>query len=216
MPRQIVILGMHRSGTSMVAGVLQRLGVSMGEYMLGSDVSNPAGHYEDIEFLRINKAILAHAGGNWRNPPSHEAIMSVHKFDAQMAALVAKRDAAHELWGWKDPRTCLTLCKWAPLLSEPVYVSVERDLDSVARSLMRRNRMTNEEALALDKVYWDRADDTLAAVEGRKLWVCYDDALLVPERCVEDLARGLGVDPTADAVAFIDPALDHSKVPTCV
>lgn len=211
MPRQVVVPGMHRSGTSMVAGVLHRLSVFMGERMLGSDMSNPTGHYEDLEFLAINKAILHAAGGSWRHPPSHEVIMSVTRYDQQMVDLVARRDAEHELWGWKDPRTCLTLDKWAPLLSKPTYFVCHRRPHAVMFSLMQRNRMSWTEAGFLLREYEARM-----IRDGVLYYLQYEQMLEDPKDAVRFMAGRLGLEPTPSAVAFIDPALDHSKVPTCV
>jgi hypothetical protein len=215
MSRQIVVPGMHRSGTSMVAGVLQRLGVFMGEHLLGADISNPSGHYEDLEFQQINKAILRAAGGSWRHPPSHDAIMAVHAYDRHMEGLVAKRDREHELWGWKDPRTCLTLCKWAPLLSQPMFVFVDRNPEAIQQSLMRRNGMSAEEADELDAIYCDRTMDVLALYEDAEILVPYEQVLMRPKLWVALIAGELGLSPTSEAIAFIDPSLDHSRVPTC-
>lgn len=209
MPRQVVVPGMHRSGTSMVAGVLQRLGVFMGEHLQAADSSNQRGHYEDLEFQRINKAILRDAGGSWRHPPSHEAIMGVTKYDRQMADLVARRDAEHEIWGWKDPRTCLTLAKWAPLLSDPIYLICQRRPHGVVFSLMARNHMGQMEAAQLSREYAKRLGD----LDGRVIW--YESALREPIKFVHWLADHVGASYSMKAVAFIDPSLDHSRIPTC-
>ncbi|MCK4816954.1 hypothetical protein KA005_14390, partial [bacterium] len=61
----IIILGMHRSGTSIVANMLHRIGISMGEDLLKSDKFNPNGYYEDADFLGINKGILTNSEGTW-------------------------------------------------------------------------------------------------------------------------------------------------------
>lgn len=73
--KEVIILGMHRSGTSMVAGVLSRVGINMGKVMLGKTPSNPLGHFEDEDFYNLNRKILEFAGGNWRNPPNEEDIL---------------------------------------------------------------------------------------------------------------------------------------------
>ncbi len=197
----------------MVAGVLQRLGVFMGEHLQSADISNAKGHYEDLEFQAINKAILAAAGGSWRHPPSHEAIMSVTKYDRQMADLVARRDAEHELWGWKDPRTCLTLEKWAPLLSDPTYVVCHRRVHGVVFSLMQRNHMSEMEAVSLLRTYMQRIE----GIDALERW--YDKAVMDPIdfviRLTVDLGLSVGGQALRAADAFIDPALDHSRVATC-
>ena len=73
--KDVIILGMHRSGTSMVSGLLTNLGVDLGEDALGPLISNPRGHFEDGDFLGLNNAILAAAGGTWDDPPAAPAIL---------------------------------------------------------------------------------------------------------------------------------------------
>lgn len=63
----VIILGMHRSGTSIIAGVLHTLGVYMGNKFIGAHWSNLLGHFENIEFVRLNDKILKNAGGSWDN-----------------------------------------------------------------------------------------------------------------------------------------------------
>ena len=55
---QIVVLGMHRSGTSLLSSILRRMGVNMGTNFLNEDYWNPYGYWEDKDFLWINKGIL--------------------------------------------------------------------------------------------------------------------------------------------------------------
>ena len=66
----IIVLGGHRSGTSCVAGIIHRLGVPLGEHLLGPGVGNPVGHFEDLAFYHLHRLIL---GENrdpkaWRYP----------------------------------------------------------------------------------------------------------------------------------------------------
>ena len=67
----VCIIGMHRSGTSMVANLLRRHGLSLGpdECLLGANESNQAGHFEHAGFVEINEALLKQLGGSWDNPP---------------------------------------------------------------------------------------------------------------------------------------------------
>ena len=66
----IIVTGMHRSGTSMVAGILKLCGVYFGDNLLHPQQENPKGFFEDLEFLEINKEILACSGGSWFEPPN--------------------------------------------------------------------------------------------------------------------------------------------------
>ena len=73
--KTIVILGMHRSGTSMLAGILEKLGISMGKSTIEKSINNPFGYFEDYEFLDLNQRILKDASGSWKNPPLRDHIL---------------------------------------------------------------------------------------------------------------------------------------------
>ena len=70
MIRTFVVLGMHRSGTSLTAGGLEKIGIDMGDNQLGANQWNPLGHFENVDFVGLNDRILNTAGGNWLDPPS--------------------------------------------------------------------------------------------------------------------------------------------------
>jgi hypothetical protein len=68
---QITIIGMHRSGTSLVAGLLGLAGAYLGpeDDLMAANVSNPKGYWENLGFVRFNERILEHFGGAWHDPP---------------------------------------------------------------------------------------------------------------------------------------------------
>src|SRR5262245_13691335 len=117
----ICIIGMHRSGTSMVTHLLKLCGLALGAdaKLIGSDVGNVEGHFEHIDFLKINEAILAYFGGSGANPPSlkmgWEAENEIAQLAGQARVLVDSfSDYTH--WGWKDPRTTLLLPFWKKII----------------------------------------------------------------------------------------------------
>lgn len=159
--KTFVILGMHRSATSLIAKSINTQ-ISMGDNLLPPDKSNPHGHFEDLDFLSINKRILRSAGGNWRNPPTHKAILSQSpKFEQEIKNLIQSKNKNSKLWGWKDPRTSLTIPLFHNHLSNPHYIYIQRDPNSVAQSLHRRNNIPIEEGLYLYKIYNKRIKDFL-------------------------------------------------------
>ncbi|KSW10770.1 hypothetical protein CF15_08305 [Pyrodictium occultum] len=143
--KTIIVLGMGRSGTSMVAGILHILGVNMGERLLGAHWSNPLGHFEDLDFVELNEEILRAAGGSWDNPPAREAILAVApRFYDRIRPLAEEERRRHEVWGWKDPRTSLTVELYLPHLENPYFIVCHRDWEAIARSLKRRDGMSIE------------------------------------------------------------------------
>ena len=104
-PTCIVVLGMHRSGTSLVAGLLRRLGVNMGASFRKPDRHNDLGYFGDLDWLSLNKALINDAGGRWFNPPNEEDVDNALDV-GRVEALVQARSG---LWGFKDPRTVFTI-----------------------------------------------------------------------------------------------------------
>jgi hypothetical protein len=158
-PGEFIVLGMHRSGTSMVSGVLNRLGVDMGEDLPGRQISNPLGHFEDGDFLDLNTRILALAGGSWDNPPSEQEILSVgESLSGEIKNLIYRRRQSYpdKSWGWKDPRTSLTIRLYLPYLNNPFMIWCQRDPGEIARSLEKRNDLSREVSLNLIALYHAR------------------------------------------------------------
>ncbi len=206
-PRQIVVLGMHRSGTSMIAGMLLRMGVMMGDDLIAADWSNPAGHYEDRAASQINRGILEMAGGSWRDVPSQNDIDLVYLRDCEMAWFAEMRNKWDNLWGFKDPRTLLTLAHWDKYLSNPLYVLVSRDRRAIAKSLYRRNGIEEAEAFALIERYVSRFD--LVRHDRETITFEYEGVLRYPGRESKRLSDRLGVPYCKAATEFIDASLNH-------
>lgn len=157
--KTIVILGMHRSATSLIAKSLHIAGCSMGDDLLGPSASNPWGHWEDKDFLHLNDRILGAAGGSWDKPPPESEILKIGGlFDGEISKKVqAKNDSAKAyVWGWKDPRTTLTIRLFHRYLTNPVYVSCVRDPLEVGKSLEGRGDMGREAGRVLAREYNSR------------------------------------------------------------
>jgi hypothetical protein len=134
----LVICGMHRSGTSLVASLLQAVGLAIGCEVAAPGLGNPRGHFEDPDFLELHESMLAARGescfsiGENFEPPTDA------RFTRRTQELIAAR-GAQPLWGWKDPRTCLFLDHWERFLPEARYLFLYRHPVDVALSLWRRN-----------------------------------------------------------------------------
>lgn len=184
MALQLVICGMHRSGTSLVTSVLREAGLDIG---LKGDVvpepGQPRGHFEDRDFHGLHEAILAAAGHTCFTADEAAIAVVPPVFEERARALVAAR-AGLPFWGWKDPRTCLFLDLWDGLLPRARYLFLYRHPVDVALSLWRRN--TEVEL---------REDPWLAF----RAWELYNRRLLAlrdryPERCFVAHAPALAAD----------------------
>ena len=147
---------MHRSGTSMVARILSECGVYLGESdeLLPPAKDNVAGHFEHQEFVQLNDDVLATLGGAWDVVPPRYAIWRRRRLEplrARAASLV-ERMRPHAPWGWKDPRTSLTLPFWLDVVPDLRLVVCVRDVVEVERRdvLVPRHVVLGDQAQAVD------------------------------------------------------------------
>jgi hypothetical protein len=165
----VVVLGMHRSGTSAVARAVNLLGVPFGDgRIVPVTLGNPMGHWESWELQEINDEVLAAFGGSWAGPPT---LAKGWELDPRLDALclgaseVWRAVHSSDGWVWKDPRTCLTLPFWRRIagLEGPAIV-IYREPGSVAASLARRDGFSDLVSTAL----WERYNR--AALESIAGW----------------------------------------------
>lgn len=197
--KTVIVLGMHRSGTSMIAGVLHCLGIFMGGRLLGRSEYNPFGHFEDIRFIELNDRILAAAGGDWLHvPAADEILMQADAFQAEIQRLLATDRAGS--WGWKDPRTCLTLDLFFPYIENPNFIVCHRDADEIAASLHKRDGLPLDRGLALKAVYDRRMEEFFARHPGLpRLDLDYRETLNNPQASVQEIVEFLSLETDADA-----------------
>ena len=155
--KTFIVLGMHRSATSLIAKGLYDNEVSIGDKLIGPHPSNPYGHWEDIDFVRLNDEILSASGGSWDKPPEEKSIIEVSSlFEGKIEKLI-KEKQKEPFWGWKDPRTTLTIRLYLKYLEDPHFIVCFRDPAEVARSLARRDKwITRGRALELARIYNER------------------------------------------------------------
>lgn len=150
---QIITLGMHRSGTSLVSSIVSRLGVNVGDKLLGAHPSQRHGHWEDVDFYELNMDILKSAGGNWSSPPPERRILEQGpKFNARIKNLVSQK-SKRKKFSWKDPRTCLTIPLYLPHLTAPRFILVYRDTRGIVSSLLKRSGGTSEKWESVTRTY---------------------------------------------------------------
>ncbi|HEC68495.1 MAG TPA: glycosyltransferase [Candidatus Desulfofervidus auxilii] len=213
--KSIIVLGMHRSGTSMTAGVLHRLGVNMGKNLMKGNWANPLGYFENLEFVRLNDRILQAAGGSWNDPPGREKILAQkEKFSSEIYNLIQKEKS--EIWGWKDPRTTLTIELFLPYLENPYFLICYRNPLSIAESLKRRDGTSIEFGLKLTGIYNQRIVDFLEKHPHlKKIYLPYEDIVSYPELWLKKLVNFLGLNPTNEefqkALEFIKPKYKNTN-----
>src|SRR6185369_6162859 len=112
----VVVLGMHRSGTSAVTRSLQTLGVWLGENLLTAGFDNPKGFWEDRDCVAINEELLDRLHSAYdRLYLSRDINLNdpaIANLYSRATALVCKNICKQNVWGVKDPRMCRLLGFW--------------------------------------------------------------------------------------------------------
>jgi glycosyltransferase involved in cell wall biosynthesis len=202
--RPILVLGMHRSGTSALARLLGAMGAYIGEpgeLLPAHPQDNPAGYWERTELITEHNRFLAATGHAWDRLAGFDSrnlnAAARRNLESPLRQLVAKLNAGAKPWLVKDPRLCLLLPQWLPLLDDAACVIAVRDPREIATSLLTSDRgvYTSHFILAL----WEKYLRTLLAdLRGRRaLFVSYDAMLANPQAQSARLLRGvrdLGVD----------------------
>lgn len=159
----ICILGMHRSGTSMISRLLNICGLYLGEkeeLITEPDLKgNRKGHWEHREILAINDEILNVFGGSWDNPPTFpdgwENDVRLDNLFVQADELVKRMSDRSLVWGFKEPRTSLTLPFWKRVIPKMIYVIPIRSMFEIAQSLQKRDNFPLVRGIFLCIIYWE-------------------------------------------------------------
>jgi hypothetical protein len=153
----ICILGMHRSGTSCLAGSLQAASLFGGK-VVEYATDNLKGNRENLSIVQLNDQILADNNGSWDNPPV--AINYTAKHQQKRDSLLEKLNSQSLVWMFKDPRTLLTLSFWQEGIANLLLIGTFRHPLKVALSLYQRQSIS------------------IPLREGIKLWIHYNDLML--------------------------------------
>jgi hypothetical protein len=225
---------MHRSGTSLAAGVLEALGIDLGpsETMLPTNgVENLHGYFEQRSIRELNDALLETLGGSWFEPPraavapGWERDPALDPLHARAVELYERTFASGARPGFKDPRLSITLPFWRRVTGPLDCVVCLRPAVAVEASLRGRFRRGPQRVWpwhphrrrdwqALTKVYADAAMHVTR--DERRIVIEYDDWFADGPAQLERLAEFVGsVTPGAleQASRLVDPALRHHGAP---
>ena len=156
--RAVVVAGMHRSGTSVVARVVSRLGLSLPKTPVGARPSNEFGHWGESERVRaLHDELLASAESSWDDvspfPESWLGTPSADDYRARMVETLREEYPASASFVIKDPRICRLVPFWLGVLdsldARPAFVLPLRNPLEVAASLERRDGFSSSKGLLL-------------------------------------------------------------------
>lgn len=217
--QSVFVIGMHRSGTSALAGALSSLGVNLGNNLIAGDANNPKGYFENLDIVEINEAILKSLGCCWHSLviPDRWQDVDVH-LRTQAQDVISRHLSSSMPWGFKDPRVTRLLPFWQDVLKqnklEPRYILANRHPLSVARSLNRRDNFPVAHSLALWLMHQYAGLQMILA--DRVLVVDYDLMLSDPSVQLKRISAFLDIDRNEVEsqdyqTEFLDESLRHSE-----
>lgn len=217
----VIVLGMHRSGTSAVMSALSCLGVQQGDDLLPPGVDNPKGFFEDRDLNLLNIEMLEFIGKQWFSLSLIEDadvdVLIANGYFDKATKLISDKTRTAAIFGFKDPRVSKLLKFWklvfAQLDYDINYIFCIRNPLSVAQSLQARNK------IPLKKGCWLWLSYNLAiAAESQSplIPLDYDQLMESPAEQIDYLAKalGLGVDPVLQEEfigGFLDKSLRHAQ-----
>lgn len=170
----LIIAGFHRSGTSAVARSFHLGGMYLGDELLGSEPSNPYGHFEDKDVIDIHQELLEVNRTDWKSHRAFDPIVPDGVWE-RMRTLVDARNALGQPWGFKDPRVCLFLPLWLHLVPDARIFLVFRTPAETIRSLHMRHSRQLIEGKGRPEThleFWQIPD------LGARMWLHYHQTLL--------------------------------------
>ncbi|WP_164667664.1 sulfotransferase [Virgibacillus doumboii] len=201
MNKQIVVLGMHRSGTSTIALILQAIGINMGEKLLGATPGNPYGHAEDEDFLNINELMLKESNGSWDFPPDKTALEKAFNNHYDEIENIITNKNKKKIWGWKEPRTTLFSGCYHQLLKNPYYICVHRNDMEVSQSLKKRNLMPIRKSFKLIDRYNNALQNFLKTCNPHHvIHINYSDFHNPNKDVITDIINFLEIQPTIEQI----------------
>ncbi len=188
----LLVLGMHRSGTSALTGLLNLMGAYFGAEgeSIGANEENPKGFWERRDVRNLNDSVLKSVNCDWNR---------IHKFSLDDLSQKVVDDfesgakrlldelGAHEPWVIKEPRLCLTLPLWEKFLSDSVCVHIYRNPIEIARSLLTRNGTPISVGIALWEKYTREA--LYVSREHVNLFVSHKRLMIQPRHVAEDIVK---------------------------
>lgn len=141
----VLITGMHRSGTSLAATIAEKLGLDTGW--------RKDRNYECIERVKMSEQILSAFGADWDTPQQLECVSADSSLDRHIIEQLEWFSTRYwtwfchptysigkkSIWGWKDPRLCITLKYWKMVWPQVRLIYIERNEDDIKKSLLKRS-----------------------------------------------------------------------------
>ena len=213
----VIVVGMHRSGTSALAGMLHENNIIMGEpdtFYPHPGPENLKGFYENFMFRKLNDMLLRTRRYNvksFRHDISEIQYLPNKRVKSRMSFVITVYNKKYKTWGFKDPRTCLTIKVWLKVINDPgnvKIINIVRDVNEIAVSMIKRGdqgglRKFKKLAIAYQSNFEK-------GVKNHKfLKIDFKDLISETKSTVAGIEEYLGL--SIPDTSFIDPSLVSKK-----
>jgi lipopolysaccharide biosynthesis protein/glycosyltransferase involved in cell wall biosynthesis len=223
--RLIVVLGMHRSGTSAITRALKVMGVSLGDSLMSAvSGDNEKGYWEDLDINKLNIELLQFLSHDWHTlaPITHDELKSkkLSVFSIRAIELLREKMKSVGTFAMKDPRTARLLPFWQAIFAhleyEVSYIITIRNPLSIVKSLNTRSQFAGEKSYYL---WLEHVVPSIQETAGkRRVVVDYDRLMDMPSVEVSRIAISLGFDGKINSdelheyeTEFIEAKLRHTR-----
>jgi glycosyltransferase involved in cell wall biosynthesis len=217
----IVVLGMHRSGTSAITRGLEVLGVELGDNLMSPMANNNSkGFFEDLDVVDLNTSLLNHLGLDWHyaSPVTDSQVddLIASGYLLKAADLMRRKIACKRPYGIKDPRLAKLIPFWKKVFKHCEinvgYIIVVRNPISVTKSLNKRDGLTSEKGYML---WLDHVLTPLLNTENtNRIAVDFDLFIENPAKQLGRISKTFDLSVNSEAMSeyvrkFLDQELRH-------
>ncbi|WON72648.1 hypothetical protein [Nitrosospira sp. Is2] len=228
----LIILGMHRSGTSLLTGLLSQVGVKMGRSLYAPQQGvNEKGFWEHEDIVDAHDELLLNLNSQWDDLlPLADTLGEkwwetdlVKPFSNRLIGLVERDFKDAPVWALKDPRMCRLLPAWLPIFAtrqiKATFICMNRNPFEVAGSLQKRDHFSREKALVLWLIHSLTAERHSRGLP--RVFIDFDQVVTYPVGVLSKIAQEASlvfpvpVDEAKKKIEeFVSPGLRHHKADT--
>lgn len=208
-PFFLVIMGMHRSGTSCLARCLNLAGVDLGrDGSTDPDRRVLNGKWEATDLVWINDSILSLSGGSWDNPPEQIRWSVRHQWQARRFLWTYNQCPVAAI---KDPRAVLTYPFWELILPPHAIIVCFRHPVNVALSLQAREGWDLEKGTSLWHAYNERLLQHIAG-RSRVYWYDFENGLEATAGVLQRICHDFSLGRSEEALSNYNGSLHHHRL----
>jgi len=223
--RAIIVLGMHRSGTSALARTLNLCGVDLGKNLIPPQEDNVKGFWEHMDIYQINEKLFQDLGSSWDDvralPKRWWKSDSVEAYKLEIISILERDFFNSPFWGVKDPRICRFLPAWHSILehtnNKPFFIIIVRNPLEVVSSLAKRDGFSKGKSCLL----WLKhlIESEKGTRNSSRMFVTYEELLSDWKGLLARVEKTFGfewpknpMEASSEIKLFLQDSMRHNRV----